>query len=303
MKKILITGSNGLIGQKLVEILSKDDNIQIIASSKSSNKIKHINNFEFVKLDICDSFELKKLLFKYKPNFVINCAAIAQPDACEKNKTDCWKVNVEAVKSIVEYCNEIDAHLIQLSSDFIFDGENQKRIETDEANPKSYYGLSKLESEKIVIRHAKKWSIVRTILVFGFLQDLHRSNIVLRIVENLKAKKIFRPIDNQFRTPTLVDDLAIAIAEIANRSATGIYHLAGEDYMSIVKLSETVADFFKLDKSLIIPISADELKELAVRPLISNFNMKKAYKDLDYKPHTFIEGLEIIRNKMDKSGL
>ncbi|MBT3208789.1 MAG: SDR family oxidoreductase [Bacteroidetes bacterium] len=298
MKKVLITGSNGMIGQKLVEYISKNQDFQLIASSQSSNKIRYENNYQFVQLDITNYRKLKSVLFQHKPNIVINCAAIAQPDACEKNKSDCWKINVEAVEDLVGFCNEIDAHFIHLSSDFVFDGENKNRIETDKTNPKSYYGLSKLEAEKIVIKKSKKWSIVRTILVFGFLPDLHRSNIVLLVKEMLETKKIFRPIDNQFRTPTLVDDLALAINEIAIRSATGMYHIAGNDFMSIIELSEKVADFFGLDKSLIIPISAKKLNEPAMRPLISSFDMKKANTDLDYKPHSFLEGLEILKNQM-----
>jgi len=297
MKKILVTGSNGLLGQKLVELLLDDKSVQLIACSKGNNRLKNHDNYVYEELDICNEKELRRIFLKYSPDSIINTAAMTRVDYCEENRTACRNINVNAVKFIVKLANKIGAHLIHLSSDFVFDGKNGPYKEEDKVSPPSLYGLTKLDGERIITDMSKYWSIIRTILVYGVNKDMSRTNIVKWIKDSMEEGKEIRIVKDQFRMPTLVDDLAMACINIARKRSFGLYHISGNEMMSIYDLSIRVANFFNLDKSLIIPVSTSELDEKAKRPPKTGFILDKAIKDLDYSPHTFEEGLGKLKMK------
>jgi dTDP-4-dehydrorhamnose reductase len=299
-KSILITGSNGLLGQKLVALIAQNPNYNLIATSKGSNRISKISNFIYESLDITNKQEVEAILEKHQPNVIINTAAMTNVDACELNKEECWKQNVVAVQNFVDVITNsqssiINCHFIHLSTDFVFDGENGPYTEKDQPNPVSYYGLSKYEAEKIIQKSSlKKWAIARTIIVYGVVEDMSRSNVVLWAKSALEKGDKINVVDDQFRSPTLAEDLAMGCFLIADKGATGIYNLSGKDTMSILELVQTVADFYGLDKSLINPIKSNTLNQPAKRPPITGFILDKAKKDLGYNPHSFLEGLKIL---------
>jgi len=180
MKNILITGSNGLLGQKLVkQLLSHTADYQIIATSKGENRISDQKGYIYEPLDITNKKEVQAICLKYAPAIIINSAASTNVDACEENKAQCFDINVNAVKYFIEEAKKYNSHLIHLSTDFIFDGIKGHYIETDQPNPLSYYGETKLMAEELVINGGVKFSIVRTALVYGIVEKMSRSNFVL----------------------------------------------------------------------------------------------------------------------------
>ncbi len=293
MKKILVTGSNGLLGQKIIEILTGIETVSIIATSQNVDKIVDVKGYDFELLDLTNHLETKYIIQTHNPDTIINTAAMTQVDKCEEQKAECWKINVEALKNLVKCSNDVKAHLIHLSSDFVFDGTGGPYSENDIPNPLSYYGLSKLEGEKIIEDQSGKWAIVRTILVYGVNRKMTRLNIVLWVKNSLEAGKPIRVVNDQFRAPTLVDDLANACIEIGIREKTGVFHISGPEMMSIVDIAYKVADYYKLDKSLITPVLSAELNEIAQRPRSTGFVLDKAINGINYLPHTLEEGLEI----------
>lgn len=293
MKKILVTGSNGLLGQKIIEILTGIETVSIIATSQNVDKITDVKGYDFELLDLTNHLETKYIIQTHNPDTIINTAAMTQVDKCEEQKAECWKINVEALKNLVKCSNDVKAHLIHLSSDFVFDGTGGPYSENDIPNPLSYYGLSKLEGEKIIEDQSGKWAIVRTILVYGVNRKMTRLNIVLWVKNSLEAGKPIRVVNDQFRAPTLVDDLANACIEIGIREKTGVFHISGPEMMSIVDIAYKVADYYKLDKSLITPVLSAELNEIAQRPRSTGFVLDKAINGINYLPHTLEEGLEI----------
>ena len=299
-KRILITGSNGLLGQKLVSQLKVHKNFELIATSIGANRSKEVSNQDYYSLDITKPQEIRDLFHSLKPEIVINTAAMTNVDACESRKKECWELNVLGVGHLVEACHGINAHLIQLSTDFVFDGEDGPYDEDAQPNPISYYGQSKFAAEKIIQESdLKKWSIVRTIILYGFAEDMSRSNIVLWAKEALEKGNPIDVVDDQFRSPTLVEDLADGCIAIASRNAQGIYHLSGEETMSILELVNKVGDFFKLDTSMINPIKSEALGQAAKRPPVTGFNINKAKQELGYSPKLFIEGLEILSQQLE----
>jgi dTDP-4-dehydrorhamnose reductase len=205
--------------------------------------------------------------------------------------------NVTSVQNIVDVIESFSptTHLIHLSTDFIFDGEKgSEYVETDKPNPQSYYALSKYESEKVLEKSKIKWAIARTIIVYGIVDNMSRSNIVLWAKDALSKGQKINVVDDQFRAPTLAEDLADGCILIADKSATGIYHLSGPKTMSILELVYSVADFWKLDKSLVTPSKSNNLNQAAKRPPYTGFIIDKAKRELGYNPHSFEEGLKIL---------
>lgn len=296
--KILITGSNGLLGQKLVKLLANKEGINLLATSTGENRIKAITGFDYISLDITNKLQVEQVFNQFKPNVVINTAAMTNVDACEDKKEECWNLNVNAVKNLIEASEKHQTHLIHLSTDFIFDGEKGPYKEEDKPNPLSYYGESKYEAEKLVQQTKTKWSIVRTIIVYGVVEDMSRSNIVLWAKQALEKGNPLTIVDDQFRMPTLAEDLAYACWLIAEKSATGVYHICGKDFMSVLELVNRVADFYGYDKSIISPIKSSSLNQAAKRPPKTGFVLDKAYKELEYSPCSFEEGLGIVTEQL-----
>ena len=300
MKTVLITGSNGLLGQKLVHQLQKDPNYKLIATSKGKNRISSITDFIYEPLDITSIPQVKAAFEKYQPDVLINTAAMTNVDACEENKEGCWKMNVSAVEYLLEECKKYNTHFIHLSTDFVFDGENGPYSESDLPKPLSYYGESKFASEKVLQNSEyKNWAIARTIIVYGLVEQMSRSNIVLWAKGALEKDDPINVVDDQFRAPTLAVDLAKGCTLIADKQAKGVYHLSGKDLMSILELVNRVADFFKLDKSSISAIKSITLNQTAKRPPKTGFVLDKAIQELGYDPVTFEQGLAIVSQELE----
>jgi dTDP-4-dehydrorhamnose reductase len=298
--KVLITGSNGLLGQKLIEHYKAQSVHQLVATARGEDRFAHKGGYVYESLDITNEAEVKRVLALHKPDAVINTAAMTNVDACETEREACDDLNVNAVKYLVQACNEIGAHLVHVSTDFIFDGTHGPIDENEKPAPLSYYGHSKLLAEEQVMNFSKSWSIARTVLVFGIVSDMSRSNIVLWAKGALEIGKQINVVSDQFRTPTLAEDLANGCALIAEKKASGIYNISGRDFMSVFDLVYRVADFWKLDKSLLKISTSEGIKQPAKRPPITGFRIDKAVRELGYNPRSFEEGLALLNEQLSK---
>ena len=296
--KILITGSNGLLGQKLLHKLRKDSSVQLIATSKGENRVSRKEGNTYFDLDITNNYAVAKLISREKPQVVINTAAMTNVDLCEDENKDCDALNVEAVRYLADACVKVDAHLIQISTDFIFDGENGPYKEEDKPNPLSYYGLSKLKSEEVLQAHSVKWTILRTIIVFGVGENLSKGNIVLWAKGALAKGDPLNIIDDQFRAPTLAEDLADICILAAKKKAFGIFNASGKDIMSIYEIVERIAKHYGNSIDNLNKISTATLKQKAVRPPRTGFILDKSINELGYNPHSFEECLDIIDQQL-----
>jgi dTDP-4-dehydrorhamnose reductase len=307
MKKILITGSNGLLGQKLVYKLRNNANYQLIATARGENRLVNKDGYIYDSLDITSKEQTETIFAKYLPDVIINTAAQTNVDACESDREGAWKMNAASVEYQVKTLENLMAkdpsykpHYIHLSTDFIFDGTHGPLDESEKPNPLSYYAETKLAAENTVMASKLKWAIARTVLVYGIVDNMSRSNIVLWVKGNLEQGKTINVVDDQFRTPTLAEDLADGCILIAQKGAQGIYNISGKDYMSILELANRVADYYKLDKSLIKPSKSADIKQPAKRPPITGFIIDKAKRDLGYNPHSFEEGITILEEQLKK---
>ncbi|MEC8602847.1 MAG: SDR family oxidoreductase [Bacteroidota bacterium] len=301
MKKILVTGSNGLLGQKLVHLILDHSNHILLATSKGENRLNSRSDFDYRSLDITDRNGVDSIVSEFEPDVLINSAAMTNVDACESNKENCIALNVEGVKNLVAACENHNTHLIHVSTDFVFDGKAGPYSENDQPNPLSFYGQSKYDSELIVSNSSlSKWSIARTIIIYGIVENMSKSNIVLWAKSALESGSELKIVDDQFRSPTYADDLAKGCLLIAEKEKNGIYHLSGKESMSILELVYRVADFYGLDKSTISPVKSESLNQAAKRPPVTGFVLDKANKELGYFPLSFNEGLKLLSKEIEE---
>lgn len=292
IKKILITGSNGLLGQQLVTHFSQFSNFDVVACSRGENKVLSTDKFTYYNLDISNKQDLKNILKTENPDIIINCAAMTNVDLCEDNKDECYTINVDAVSELVSHCKYKKTKLIHLSTDFIFDGEKGFYAEEDEPNPLNFYGKTKLESEALIVQALSDFAIIRTILVYGTTQNTNRGNIVTWVKNSLESDKEIRVVSDQFRMPTLVSDLVKAIDLVINQDAKGIFHISSNELLSIYEIALLIANEFNLNKTKIVSIKTTVLNQKALRPLKTGFLLDKAEMQLGFKAKSFREQIK-----------
>ncbi|WP_353717413.1 dTDP-4-dehydrorhamnose reductase [Dyadobacter sp. 676] len=297
-KKILITGSNGLLGQKLVELLVSKAHIETIATARGSNRLPFSSGYRYIEMDITRPETVDQLLGAERPDVIIHTAAMTNVDQCETEKDACWKLNVTATETLVAACAKYGIFLVHVSTDFVFDGTSGPYREQDIPNPISFYGWSKYAAEKAVMSSDIDWAIARTVLVYGVAHDMSRSNIILWVKKSLEEGKAIKVVTDQFRTPTLAEDLATGCFLIADQEAKGIYHISGKDFLTPYDMAIMTAEHFGLDASLISPTDASAFTQPARRPPRTGFNLTKSRNVLGYEPHSFREGIEILAGQI-----
>jgi dTDP-4-dehydrorhamnose reductase len=300
MKTVLVTGSNGLLGQKITSKIIKEGGVNLIATSKGANRFLTTEGYTYLEMDILDPNQVAAVIEDVKPDAIIHTAAMTNVDTCHIKRELAHQLNVEATQTLVDCCENKGIHFIYISTDFVFDGVNGPYDEEAVPKPVSYYGETKLEAEEIVKKITGKWAILRTILVYGIVNDLSRSNIVLWAKGALTKGEPLNAVNDQWRMPTLAEDLADACISCVTYEAQGVYHISGKDMMTVAELVERVADFWKLDRSLINEISSLALNQDAKRPVKTGFILDKAMTELNYQPHSFEEGLGIVREQLER---
>lgn len=298
-KTLLLTGANGLLGQKLVELIVSKNEFNLIATGRGANRLPSQGGYQYLELDITNQNAVNQAFEKYKPQLVIHGAAMTNVDQCELEMENCWVQNVLATRYIAEAAHKHQSFLLHLSTDFIFEGKNGPLTEEEKPAPVSFYGYSKLAAEQLITKmEGLNWSIARTVLVYGIAHDMSRTNIILWVKKSLQDKKNIKVVDDQWRTPTLAEDLAMGCYLIVQKEAKGVYNISGKDFLTPYEMALKVVDYFKLDGSLITKADSTTFTQPAKRPAKTGFIISKAEKDLGYKPHSFEEGITILAGQL-----
>jgi len=297
-KRILITGSNGLLGQKLVALLRQQADVDLIATARGDNRLPVTDGYTYASLDITVPSEVHTIFDEFKPEVVIHTAAMTNVDTCETDRDGCDLLNVAAVAYLIEACEKHGTYLCHLSTDFIFDGADGPYTEEGVANPISYYGESKLKAEQLLFDSHIRWSIARTVLVYGIVPDMSRSNIVLWVKKSLEDGKTIQVVTDQFRTPTLAEDLAMGCWLLSKDEVEGIFNISGSDFLTPYEMAVMTADYYGLDKSLLQKADSSTFQQTAKRPARTGFVLDKAKKVLGYAPRTFQEGIALMAKQV-----
>lgn len=297
--RILITGANGLLGQALVRRVSQNREFDVLATARDDAPRFDGGSCGYTPLDVTQPDAVENVFEDFAPDVVINCAAMSDVAECDENRNEAWATNARAVKRLAKHCNETRARLVQVSSDFVFNGKRGPYDEDARPDPVNYYGRAKLAGENAVREAGRSnWAIVRTVLLYGTGQGLSRSNVVLWMIDELSQGNQLHIVDDQYRTPTHVDDLATGIERLVDREKTGIYHISGRDLVSIYELACTVAEVFDLDASLIEPVSSDFFEDDVDRPPRTGFIVDRAAEELDYDPRSLEDGLRDLKDRL-----
>lgn len=294
-KRILIVGANGMLGQRIVHHFSSLANVRILAASIENSYCE--NHVDYAQVDLSKRESVKSLLYDFFPDVIINAAAFTNVDLCETERELAWKVNVKGVEYISDTARIIDAHLIHLSTDYVFDGLKGPYSEDAKPRPISYYGRTKLASENAIRLNGAIHTILRTNVLYGPVK-YGRPDFVKWVINSLRDNQEIRVVTDQINNPTYIDDLVQGITKVIENKKQGIFNVAGPEFLSRYDFSKRIAEFFGLNQSLINPIKTEDLKQPAPRPLNSGLVILKAKNVLDYKPHSIYESFIAIKKEL-----
>ncbi len=292
-KRILVVGANGMLGQRVINFYSKKEKIELLGCSIEPDPV--YEGAEYICCDLTKRESIKKAVFDFCPDFIVNTAAYTNVDKSETEREQAWKLNVRGVEYLAETCRVLDAHLVHISSDYIFDGKNGPYNETAKPNPLGYYGRTKLASENALKISGSMNSIIRTNVLYGIADS--RPDFVRWVINSVRSGKSIRIVTDQINNPTFLDDLVIAINKIIEFRKQGIYNIGGKEFLSRYDFTLLIADFFNLNRDLITSIKTEDLNQPALRPLKSGLITLKAETELGYHPHTLLESLAIMKRE------
>lgn len=291
--KILITGSNGLLGQAVTSIFTRESDYEIIQTSfeeKSFISFGHV----YETLDITIKEDVKKIIDFYAPDVIINCAAYTNVDKCETERELSWRINVDGVKNIIIAARRSNSKVIHYSSDYVFDGRNGPYTEESVPNPVCFYGREKLASENAFITSDVNYAIIRTLVLYGTGNKV-KPNFILWLIEELRNNRHVSIVTDQISNVTMIDDLAYGTLKITEKNLRGIYNIAGSDILSRYDFAMKVCEVFGYNKELVRPVITASLSQPAPRPLKSGLTTYKMESELGFKPMDSLEGLRLLK--------
>ena len=281
MIKLLVTGSNGQLGSHFNN--TNNSLFDII----SSNYKKKIN---FVHLDIIDENEVKSVIHKYKPDVIINTAAITNVDFCESNKSLARKVNVDGLKYLIKHSSS-KMKIIQISSDYIYDGIDGFYNEKSLPNPINYYGKTKLEAENILLSSHKNFIIIRV----STLYSNYANNFYKWVLINLKNRNSINIADDQISNPCYALNLVHLIFDLILLDYNGKINFGSNNYLSRLEFAMEIAELNDLNKDLILKSKTEDLNYIANRPLNTSFDLNLC-KELNLNLFSSSDTLKYISN-------
>ena len=291
--KVLVAGANGLLGQKVVQTLQHDFEVHGFGQRPEPA----LADLAYTRCDVTRPSEVRKLVQAFRPDFIVNAAAYTNVDGCEDDKETCWRVNAHGPEYLAEAARRVGAAVIHVSTDYVFDGSEEEYTEESKPNPLSYYGRAKLAGENAVIASGVPCAILRTMILYGTGVNV-KPNFALWLVNQLSQDQPVRIVDDQYGHPTLVDDLALAIRRVIELNKPDLFHVCGADYISRYDFALELARVFGFRTDLITPIKTAELKQKAVRPLRSKFNLSKLHTELDVHPRGIEAGLQELKRQL-----
>ncbi|MFZ3147629.1 MAG: dTDP-4-dehydrorhamnose reductase [Methanothrix sp.] len=284
MTDILVIGS-GLLG-RTVALACR--NSYATALTYNTNPLK-IDGCETYQMDMTARVDLIRSL---KPQYIVLTAAMTNVDGCETDRPGAWNANAVGPKNVALAARDIGAKLIYVSTDYVFDGERGMYHEDDPTSPIDYYGDSKLAGESFVQEILEYYAIVRTSVLYGW--NPVRLNFVTWAVQELKSGNKINIVNDQYNSPTLSSNLAEMILSL--KDETGIFHTAGSERINRYDFSIKIAKAFRLDESLVNPITSDQLSWKARRPMDSSLDTSKVSQFA--KPLNVKEGLNAMLMEM-----
>lgn len=291
--RVLVTGANGLVGSRTAALLAQHGH-EVTATSRGARRCE--GDFSYASCDLTRPDELSQLFSQARPERVLHCGSMADVDACEKAAPEAFAVNVSATAQLAELSRAAGAHLVYVSTDYVFDGEAGPYAEDAVPNPRGVYALTKHMGEQAVRALAGSWSVARTAVVYGW-PPAGRPNFGAALVLALRSGQPVRVFEDQLVTPTLAANLAQMLAELATRGLPGIWHLAGGEAVTRVEFGERLARVFGFGRSLLEPVKMADVSLPGPRPQRAGLKVEKASATLKAQPLGLDASLRLFRDE------
>ena len=291
--KFLVTGSAGLVGSQVVK-----DLVQKNHTVYSCYHDEKPENGTPTPLDLSDEHQIIETLQEIKPDSIIHLAAMTGVDQCETQQDLAIKINVNATEIMARQAAKQNTFFLYISTDYVFDGLNGMRKESDTPNPLGFYGKSKLTAEIALNKLPSSWCVARTSTPFGIHKT--KKSFPIWVKENLESKKEISVLSDQFTSPTYVPNLSKMLIEIATRQLVGIYHASGDTRISRYNFAEMVAENLNLDKKFLQPASMSEMNWKAQRPKDSSLDVSYSTEILNEKPQKIEQSLNLFLSELQK---
>ena len=294
-QKILVIGGTGLVGSTFLHYAPKNSEIFVTEHDATFTQ----SGITSQKIDLLkDKNKISEYIHKIKPTAVIHTVAFSSVDFCETNHELANLLHVEITKDIAKTCNETNSKLVYFSTDAVFDGKkSQKYSESEDPNPLSFYGKTKLDAEKIILAENDRNVVLRTTVIYGHQKH---SRFTQWVLENLKNNQTVTAFTDQYNTPTLVDDLSKAIVKILELDLSGLFHASGKTCLNRYEFALKLAEKFQLDKKLVLPILASEKNQIAPRPKNGCLDATKLENLIGMKFCDIDSGISFIHSNIDR---
>ncbi len=287
--KVFITGGNGFLAQHLAVFLI-NKGFEVHCSHRNTTQVFTNSAINYHFLELTDVSSVNKIINNLEPDVIVHSAAMSKPDECENNHAVCLLNNCTATEYLIRAAEKINAHFIYISTDFIF-GDDGPHSETAIPDPLNFYGISKLLAENAVKSSSLLFTIVRPVFIYGAQLHGMRNSFIQWVEQNLQLGKTIKVVNDQFRTPTFVQDICWGIEQIMLLKKQGEYHLAGKDICTPYTMAIKVANELGFNVQLIEEVNSSNFLEPVKRAKKSGLKIDKAIRELNYNPHTFEEGV------------
>lgn len=293
--RITVTGANGLVGSRLCRLLVVQGHV---VTAVARGERRTVGDFEYLTCDLADPDGVGRTLTAARPEVVVHTASMTEVDACERAPDAAWAANVLAAAHVARHARAAGAHLLHVSTDYVFDGQDGPYDEEARPNPSGVYARTKWLGEEAVRLLAGSWAIARTAVVYGYPPS-QRPNFGSWLLGTLREGKTARLFVDQFVSPSLALNVAEQLAELAERRLPGIWNVSGAEVVNRMHFGEALADVFGLDRRLLVPITLAEAGMASPRPPRSGLRVDKALGALRAGPLGLRASLEQFRAEVE----
>jgi len=293
--RITVTGANGLVGSRLCRLLVVEGHA---VTAVARGERRTVGDYAYLSCDLSDHDGVRRALDASRPEAIVHTASMTDVDGCERNPDGAWEANVVATGHLARHARRSGAHLVHVSTDDVFDGQDGPYDEEARPNPSGVYARTKWLGEEAVRLLAGSWAIARTAVVYGFPPS-QRPNFGSWLLGTLREGKTARLFVDQYVSPSLALNVAEQLAELAGRKLSGVWNVAGAEVVNRMQFGEALADVFGLDRRLLVPINLADAGMASPRPPRSGLRVDKALGALRARPLGLKASLEQFRAEVE----